>query len=192
LILNHVSEAKKVASSALKPPQSILVVDDDPNVVKSFKMILESAGFTVDTLNTAIDAMRKASRIHFDLIIVDMKLPDTLGDELADRLHSTNPKVKILMVTGYSNYMKQLEGNRATYDVLMKPINPEELVETAKRLTQNKIEKLLFINQVCVVVRVIAKVDWVGFTTFARAFVDAPELCSELGQYFAFVFGWGP
>jgi len=138
LILNRVSEAKKEASSAPEPPQSILVVDDDPNVVKSFKMILESACFTVDTSNTAIDAMRKASRIHFDLIIVDMNLPDTLGDELADRLHSTNPKVKILMVTGYSNYMKQPEGNRATYDVLMKPINPEELVETAKRLTQKR------------------------------------------------------
>jgi len=138
LILNRISEVKKEPTSAPEPPQSILVVDDDPNVVRSFKMILESAGFTVDTSNTAIDAMRKASRIHFDLIIVDMNLPDTLGDELADRLHAANPKVKILMVTGYSNYMKQLEGNSATYDVLMKPINPEELVETSKRLTQKR------------------------------------------------------
>ena len=123
LILNRISESKKESTIGSEPPQSILVVDDDPNVVRTFKMILEGAGFNVDTSNTAIDAMRKVSRIHFDLVIIDMNLPDTLGDELADRLYTTNPKTKILMVTGYSNYMEQLESKRRKYEVLMKPIN---------------------------------------------------------------------
>ena len=98
-IVNHLSEVKRDTSPLPETPQSILVVDDDPNVVRTFKMILEGVGFTVDTSNNAVDAIRKASRLHFDLVIVDMNLPDTLGDQLAERLIETNSNVKILMVT---------------------------------------------------------------------------------------------
>ena len=118
--------------------ESILIVDDDPSIIETFKLILEGVGFTVDTASNALDAIRKASRIHFDLIIVDMNLPDTLGDELANRLHSINNKLKILMITGYSNYREQLEKNQEVIDVLMKPINPEDLILATKKMLEKK------------------------------------------------------
>ncbi|TFH18286.1 response regulator [Candidatus Bathyarchaeota archaeon] len=138
-IIKNLAETKKAPSSeSLDLPQNILIVDDDPNVVKTFKMILEGAGYTVDTANNAMDAMRKVSRIHFDLVIVDMNLPDTLGDELAERLYAINKKLNIIMITGYSNYKDQLERNLERIEVLMKPVNPEELVAVTKRTLQKR------------------------------------------------------
>ncbi|MFH1178860.1 MAG: response regulator [Candidatus Bathyarchaeota archaeon] len=138
-IIKNLAETKKEPSSEpLDLPQNILIVDDDPNVVKTFKMILEGAGYTVDTANNAMDAMRKVSRIHFDLVIVDMNLPDTLGDELAERLYAINKKLNIIMITGYSNYKDQLERNLERMEVLMKPVNPEELVTVTKRTLQKR------------------------------------------------------
>ncbi len=138
-IIKNLAKTKKEPSSESPDlPQNILIVDDDPNVVKTFKMILEGAGYTVDTANNAMDAMRKVSRIHFDLVIVDMNLPDTLGDELAERLYAINKKLNIIMITGYSNYKDQLERNLERMEVLMKPVNPEELVTVTKRILQKR------------------------------------------------------
>ncbi|MCJ7732895.1 response regulator, partial [Candidatus Bathyarchaeota archaeon] len=138
-IVKQLSEPRKEPhSEPLDLPQNILIVDDDPNVVKTFKMILEGAGYTVDTANNAMDAMRKVSRIHFDLVIVDMNLPDTLGDELAERLYAINKKLNIIMITGYSNYKDQLERDLERMEVLMKPVKPEELVTVTKRILQKR------------------------------------------------------
>ena len=138
IIKNLAGTKKEPFSESLDLPQNILIVDDDPNVVKTFKMILEGTGYTDDTANNAMDAMRKVSRIHFDLVIVDMNLPDTLGDELAERLYAINKKLNIIMITGYSNYKDQLERNLERMEVLMKPVNPEELVAVTKRTLQKR------------------------------------------------------
>ena len=101
-------------------------------------MILESSGYTVESASNALDALRKASRLHFDLVIIDMNLPDTLGDELAKRLVSTNNKLRFIMITGYSNYKDQLEKIPGITQILMKPVNPEDLL-SATRKTLEKI-----------------------------------------------------
>lgn len=119
-------------------PQSILVVDDDPNVVKTFKMILEGSGYTVEAASNALDALRKVSRLHFDLVIIDMNLPDTLGDELAERLISINKKLQVVMITGYSNYMDQLEKIPGVKEILRKPVNPEALLSVTKKTLQKR------------------------------------------------------
>ena len=113
--------------------KSILVVDDDPNLVNTFKLILESVGFNVDSANNGVSALFKASKLHYDLVILDMNLPDMLGDELARRIRQRKPDMKVIMVTGYSSYMEELEKEEEIKKVLMKPVLPEDLVEIAKR-----------------------------------------------------------
>ena len=117
--------------------QSILIVDDDPRVVKTFRLILEGAGYTIDTASNAMDALHKASKIHFDLVIVDINLPDTLGDILAERLIEVNKNLNIIMITGYSSYKEQVERNEQI-EVMMKPINPEILLAAAKKTLEKK------------------------------------------------------
>ena len=135
--MGRVSEGPTEPSQLPELRQSILVVDDDPSVVKTFRMILENAGYTVDTANNAVDAIRKSSRIHFDLVIVDINLPDTLGDILAERLLEVNKDLRIIMITGYSSYKEQVEKNEKI-EVMMKPINPEALLAAARKTLQKK------------------------------------------------------
>ncbi len=113
--------------------KTILVVDDDPNLITTFKMVLENVGFKVDTANNGIKALFMTNKLHYDLVIIDMNLPDILGDELATRIHQRNPNMKIIMITGYGNYKDELEKDEQIKRVLMKPIPPEDLVEIAKQ-----------------------------------------------------------
>jgi len=138
LVKNLSKNEKKTEPPDRDIPQSILIVDDDPNVVKTFKMILAGAGYSVESANNALEAIRKTSRLHFDLVIIDMNLPDTLGDELAERLSNLNEKIRVMMITGYSNYKERLEKNLEIIDVLMKPVNPEELIAATKKTLQKK------------------------------------------------------
>ena len=112
--------------------KSVLVVDDDPNIVKTYKLVLESVGYSVDTARNGIEALFKSKKVHHDLIIIDMNLPDMLGSQLAEQIRLEKPDIKIIMITGYSSYIEELEELNID-EMLMKPIPPEELVEIAKK-----------------------------------------------------------
>jgi CheY-like chemotaxis protein len=112
--------------------KSVLVVDDDPNIVKTYKLVLESVGYSVDTARNGIEALFKSKKVHHDLIIIDMNLPDMLGNQLADQIKQEKPEIKIIMITGYSSYMEELDMLNID-KMLMKPIPPEDLVDIAKK-----------------------------------------------------------
>jgi CheY-like chemotaxis protein len=133
-----VSESKSDASGDVGGLKSILVVDDDPNVVNTFKLILENVGFNVDSANNGVSALFKTNKLHYDLVILDMNLPDMLGDELARRIRQRKPDMKVIMITGYSSYMEELEKEDEIRKVLIKPVLPEDLVEIARRAVTSK------------------------------------------------------
>jgi CheY-like chemotaxis protein len=112
--------------------KSVLVVDDDPNIVKTYKLVLESVDYSVDTARNGIEALFKSKKVHYDLIIIDMNLPDMLGNQLAEQIRQEKPGIKIIMITGYSSYMEELDELNID-EMLMKPIPPEDLVEIAKK-----------------------------------------------------------
>jgi len=112
--------------------KSVLVVDDDPNIVKTYKLVLESVGYSVDTARNGLEALFKSKKVHHDLIIIDMNLPDMLGNQLAEQIKQEKPDIKIIMITGYSSYMEELDEFNID-EILVKPIPPEDLVEIAKK-----------------------------------------------------------
>ena len=132
-------EGGEAASDELPGVSSILVVDDDKNLANTFKLILQSVGFQVDTAATGLQALYKTNRTKFDLIILDMNLPDMLGDEVAEKLKDQDPDINIIMITGYSSFKDGLDGNELGIDeVLMKPIPPEDLVKITKKTLLTK------------------------------------------------------
>ena len=75
----------------------------------------------------------------YDLIILDMNLPDMLGDEVAEKLKDQDRDLNIIMITGYSSFKDVLDGNDMGIDeVLMKPIPPEDLVKITKKTLLTK------------------------------------------------------
>lgn len=117
--------------------KSVLVVDDDPNIVKTYTLVLESVGYSVDTARNGVEALFKSKKVHHDLIIIDMNLPDMLGNQLAEQIKEEKPDIKIIMITGYSSYMYVLDELNID-EMLMKPIPPEDLVEIAKKTLTTK------------------------------------------------------
>jgi len=118
------------SSLAVKEPSSrnILVVDDDTKLASSFKLILESEGYNVDTANTGSSALFKMSKKTYDLVILDWNLPDITGDKVAEKIKKEHSGTAIIFITGYSDRLSDV-GNEN--EMLMKPIDPESLLRTA-------------------------------------------------------------
>ena len=105
----------------------ILVVDDDANILRVFKSILEKAGYLVETAETGKDAIKKIKKAKFSVFLVDVKLPDMDGTELL-KIPTDHETIKII-VTGFST--EEVGKKAADYgadDFLVKPVRAEELV----------------------------------------------------------------
>jgi CheY-like chemotaxis protein len=118
---------------------SILVVDDDKNLANTFKLVLQSVGFSVETASTGLQALYKINKTNYDLVILDINLPDMLGDEVAEKLKEKHPDMNIIMITGYSNFKEEIEAKSLDIkEILMKPIPPEDLVKITKKTLLSK------------------------------------------------------
>jgi DNA-binding response OmpR family regulator len=116
--------------------KSILVVDDDQSILKSTKSILQKEGYVVETAETGKEALDKMLEKHYDLVLLDVKLPDMEGTDILLQMKNPGDTIKII-ITGFSS--DELGKKAADYgadDFLAKPIKPEELLATIReRLT---------------------------------------------------------
>ena len=111
----------------------ILVVDDDVNILRVFRSILEKAGYSVETAETGKGALELIQKKNFNVFLLDVKLPDMDGTELLLKIPNDSEPVKII-VTGFSS--EELGKKAADYgaeDFLVKPVKPEELLAAVKR-----------------------------------------------------------
>jgi len=128
----------------------ILIVDDDETILKSFKEILESRGYLVETAKTGLEALEKSEDQHYDLALLDIKLPDIEGTELLVEMHEGTPRMMKVMVTGHASLENAVESLNLGADAyLVKPVKPEELLriveeklkeqEEAERMSEEKV-----------------------------------------------------
>ena len=110
--------------------KNILVVDDDIDLANSFKLILESVGYNVETVNTGLQALNKINKGRYDLVLLDINLPDMMGYEVADEIKNGKNNTDIVFITGYLS----LSDNQDK--TLLKPIEPEQLLETAEQVLE--------------------------------------------------------
>jgi CheY-like chemotaxis protein len=134
-----VEEAKKEAEISLGKP-NILIVDDDEFLTETFKVILETVGYSVDSASTGMQAIHKVKESDYDLVILDIKLPDINGDEVARIMKKQGKGTKIVMITGYEKLAEGLKEEPVDVkEVLMKPVSPNSLLTVTKKiLSDNK------------------------------------------------------
>jgi len=116
-----------------KEKKRILVVDDDVNILRIFRSILEKEGYVVDTVETGKDALKKIRKEKFNVCLVDVRLPDMDGTELLLGIAETPETFKII-VTGFSS--EQVGKKAADYgadDFLVKPVKAEELLAVVRK-----------------------------------------------------------
>lgn len=79
----------------------ILIVDDEPDMLWSLSRILSYANYTVTTALNASEALNYLRQFSFDVAIIDVKLPDMDGLQLAMRLKTIAPGLAIVLISGY-------------------------------------------------------------------------------------------
>jgi excisionase family DNA binding protein len=114
---------------------TVLVVDDDPALQQLFKQFLKKAGFGRIVVGTGQEALQFADKQAFDLVFLDLKLPDMPGDEVYKALKAAHPDVPIVIITGYpdSEVLSRILAH-GSVTVIQKPLEFEQLNRTVRQL----------------------------------------------------------
>jgi CheY-like chemotaxis protein len=83
------------------PPKRILVVDDEPFVCESIRMLLAHDGHEVETAQGGEEALAKYDPARFDLIFTDFSMPGMKGDQLATAIKEKKPARPVVMLTAF-------------------------------------------------------------------------------------------
>lgn len=110
------------------PPQTILLVDDEPQVHRLIKRILSFGSARILTAGTGAKALEVAARTAVDVVILDVKLPDLSGTEVLRRLRDIDADVPVIMITGHgSPGTVRAAMELGAFDYLTKPFSGEEM-----------------------------------------------------------------
>lgn len=113
----------------------LLLVEDEKSLQKMIKMNLELEGYEVVAVDNGKDALKKYDDQHFDLLVLDIMLPDMDGLQVCQHVRLTNTKVPILFLTAKDSPQDRVDGlKRGGDDYLTKPFNLEELLLRIKIL----------------------------------------------------------
>jgi DNA-binding response OmpR family regulator len=121
--------------------KTILVVDDDKSILRTFTRILQKSGYEIDTAETGKEAMEKTENHHYDLALVDIRLPDMDGTELLAKLKKQLQHTVKIMITGFPSLetgVKALDEGADAY--LVKPVKPQELLILLEEKLKNREE----------------------------------------------------
>jgi len=116
----------------------ILVVDDEPSVLLTYKMILEQEGYQVTTAPTSKAACKAVESSAFDLLLCDFSLEQQhTGFEVIAAARKLEPKTPCVLLTGYANMETAQQAKAQGIHVLFKPIEIEEFIQTTSSLVTN-------------------------------------------------------
>jgi DNA-binding NtrC family response regulator len=117
------------------PPQ-LLLVDDEPRILGSLCELLKHRGFILTTAATGNEALRKLSQEPFDLVILDLRLPDISGHEIMDFMNAREIDANVIVTSGDAGIDAAIGAlKRGAYDYLRKPYSREELFKGSPQRT---------------------------------------------------------
>jgi DNA-binding response OmpR family regulator len=109
--------------------RTVLVVDDDKSILRTFTRILQKAGYIVDVAETGKEAIDKVGSKTYDVALIDVRLPDMDGTDLLLPFRKKIPDAAKIVITGFpsmDNGVKALDSGADAY--LVKPLKPDELI----------------------------------------------------------------
>lgn len=111
----------------------ILIVDDDGNIRKVLKAILEDEGYCVESVGTAQEGIEKTKRNFYNVALIDIRLPDMEGVELLTKLKDATPRIRKIIITGYPTLQNAVEAvNNGADAYILKPFDVNKVLDTIK------------------------------------------------------------
>jgi two-component system cell cycle sensor histidine kinase/response regulator CckA len=123
----------------------ILIVDDEPSLLKMMSAYLGRLGYTVTASNSTDAAWKEveAAPARFDMVFIDATMPGMTMEELARHLLRVNPAITVVAASGYPVDMTAVEATApGRVAFLLKPFSPEMLATTVRRMIGTQEEKL--------------------------------------------------
>ncbi|MDQ2747247.1 MAG: response regulator transcription factor [Acidobacteriota bacterium] len=118
-------------------PKRLLIVDDEPNLLRAVAVVLRGENFEITTARSGREALVAVAQSLPDLIVSDVRMPGMDGFELARKLRSSTHSalVPIVFLTAKDETEDRIEGFQSGVDVyLTKPFEPDELVAVIKNI----------------------------------------------------------
>ncbi|SDH74697.1 response regulator transcription factor [Alteribacillus bidgolensis] len=116
-------------------PQRLLVVDDEESIITLLSYNLEQSGFQVDTAMDGKEAMEKVKGTAYDLVVLDLMLPEKDGLEVCRQIRQERLSIPILMLTAKDDEFDKVLGlELGADDYMTKPFSPRELVARVKAI----------------------------------------------------------
>ena len=113
------------------PAKRILILDDEPNIGSSLRLILEREGYSVTIARTLADAKAQAERA--DALLLDVRLPDGSGIDLLRQLREREHPAPAIMISGHATIADAVEATRAgAFDFLEKPLSRDKVLLSVK------------------------------------------------------------
>jgi two-component system, OmpR family, KDP operon response regulator KdpE len=137
-----------VNAEATHPPVSVLLIDDEPQMQRLLRLMLETNGYRVTSAPNGREGLASAARHRHDLIILDLGLPDLNGIEVLKQLRewTQTPVVILTVITDEANKIEALD--RGADDYVTKPFNAGELLArlraTLRRVNRSAREEPVF------------------------------------------------
>ncbi len=114
--------------------QTLLIVDDEPNLLYSLQAGLESEELTVATAKTARQGLGLIPKITPDAVIVDVRLPDMSGLELFEKIKALDPRLPVIVITAFAATETAIEAmKRGAFEYMLKPVDLHHLREVVER-----------------------------------------------------------
>ncbi len=119
--------------------RTILVVDDDLNVLEVIKARLTFAGYNTITAASGQDALDRVKETVVDLIVSDIKMPGMSGLELFEKVHAIHPALPVIFLTAHGTIPDAIKAVKAgAYDYLTKPFDGHELLDKINEVIHRK------------------------------------------------------
>jgi DNA-binding NtrC family response regulator len=124
-----------------RPSIRVLLIDDEEVLLEYMSKRLLRKGFTVKCAFSGEEAVEAAQKEHFDVAVVDLKMPGMDGVETQKRLHEIQPLLQCIVLTGHGSIGSALEsGQQDAFSYLLKPLEYDTLVTSINEAYEKKVQ----------------------------------------------------
>lgn len=118
----------------------ILWADDEIDLLKPHILFLQQKGYEITTVNSGVDAIEEVEAQNFDVIFLDEMMPGMTGLETLQQIKQIKPQIPVVMITKSEeeHIMNDAIGGKIA-DYLIKPLNPNQILLSVKKLLENKL-----------------------------------------------------
>ena len=132
VVLYSMESRQENTDTSSTASSKLMAVDDEADITFTLKKALEQSGFSLDVFNDPIAALSNFKADYYDLILLDIKMPQMNGYELYQEIKKKDDKIKVCFVTASDVYLESLKQRFPTMELgclIRKPIETDDLVK---------------------------------------------------------------